>query len=179
MIRRRHNGLTLIELLIVIAIMAIMSAASLAVIVAPAREHAYATIEMQFEAGAAAFFAAITNDLHSARDVTVTGEPAAIVLGDISADGRGAAYWVDAAGNLRRAVLTAEECLATRGSVAGVLAGARGAVLLGNVIALSAEREGDAWRIAFRAKAFDVGRTIEASHELKLLPAIAWAGGTR
>jgi prepilin-type N-terminal cleavage/methylation domain-containing protein len=174
--RSNTRGVTLIELLIVIAMMSIFAAGSLAVVVAPAREHAYASREMLFESGAAAFFSAITNDMHSARTVRALTEPPAVVLEGVAANGGGMAYWVDGAGMLRRAVLTASEAAATTGGATAALTPGRGSVMLEKVTVLDAAPEGGAWRVKLVARASDAGRAMEVSHEVLLLAGTAWTG---
>jgi prepilin-type N-terminal cleavage/methylation domain-containing protein len=70
--RTRRHAFTLIELLIVVAIIAIMSAASMAMLVAPLREQVFNDIRLEQEAGASRLFTQITADAHDALDAVYT-----------------------------------------------------------------------------------------------------------
>ncbi|MCB2156959.1 prepilin-type N-terminal cleavage/methylation domain-containing protein [bacterium] len=96
MIRNRYQGLTLIELLIVIAIISIMAAGSLAIITEPMKEHVRANIRMEQEAGFSTLAAQIVADAHDSDKAKVGTE--SIEFPGI------ARYYVDGARVLRRSV---------------------------------------------------------------------------
>ncbi len=66
---RSQSAFTLIELLIVVAIIAIFSAAMMAVITAPMFEHKRAIIEGSQQAGIATLLARLVEDAHTAQSV--------------------------------------------------------------------------------------------------------------
>ena len=87
--KRTQSAFTLVEMLIVIAMIAVFAGASLVVVTAPAQEQAYADIETPFEAGAARFFASVVGDAHGATTMLVSRSPQALVLRGAAPDGSG------------------------------------------------------------------------------------------
>lgn len=70
--RTRPNAFTLIELLIVVAIIAIMSGALLAVLIAPLKEQAATELRAEMQRGSMTFFANLTADLHGAEAIAIS-----------------------------------------------------------------------------------------------------------
>ncbi len=69
--KTNRKAFTLIELLIVIAIIAIGASALLAVIVAPLKEQVIADYHVEMERGSMSFFSSLTTDIHSAGDFEI------------------------------------------------------------------------------------------------------------
>lgn len=97
---KRRRALTLIELLIVIAILAILSAAALAVVIAPMADVHRSRVEDEMNSGFGLFHASLVGDLHDALEVRTDGGTLEAVLPD--ADGTTVWYAVDEGGILRR-----------------------------------------------------------------------------
>ena len=69
---QRSAGVTLIELLIVIAMLSIFSAGSLMFIMIPLREQAWSSTEGAYQSGIASTFSRLTEDMHEADRVEIT-----------------------------------------------------------------------------------------------------------
>jgi len=97
---KRRRALTLIELLIVIAIIAILSAAALAVVIAPMADVHRSRVEDEMNSGFGLFHASLVGDLHDAVEARANGDSLDIVLPD--AEASTVRYAVDDQGILRR-----------------------------------------------------------------------------
>lgn len=99
----RHRAFTLIELLIVIAIIAIVTASSMAVMTAPAEENVFANADYEAEAGQGLLFGRLAMDCHAATTATVEQERLVLEGADSTL------YFVDEKRRLRRAAFKAGE----------------------------------------------------------------------
>ncbi len=163
-VRRRRRAFTLIELLIVVAIIAIMSAATFSIITAPLQEDVLSDIEASAETGLATFFSALVQDAHSATVMEPQASGDGMRLRGAAAGGADVVYQVDAQRRLRRMV-TAEE--GPDGPVAGP---APGAAILENVEALTVEAIPDSrlWRVAVRGGTTRFGRPLIFDRQVNL-----------
>ncbi|MCX7048592.1 MAG: type II secretion system protein [Candidatus Sumerlaeota bacterium] len=119
------HGFTLIELLIVIAIVAIMSAATISYLTMPPMENAIAETELNFERGAATFFAQAVFDAHGSVRLAPSENRKSLVFEKLGSGGNSVIYFIDASKRLRRMEIE----------------GAAGANIAGNMESLTAERE--------------------------------------
>ena len=167
---RKRAGYTLIELLIVVAIIAIMTAGSLTVIVAPMQEQAFASIDHARQTGESACFARLVEDAHAAVRVAIA-EPGKLVLETTGTRAESVMYYVDAEKHLRRLVAPAGQAPDATGSA--------GAALMDDVQTFTAVSDGPTrqCRIVIAASTAKYNRTLSASHELVLgVGADSWTG---
>lgn len=116
----RAGGYTLIELLIVVAIIAIMSAASITVFVAPMQENAFASIDNARQNGEATLFARLVEDAHSA-DRIIAAQPGKLALETSGTHAQTITYYIDSQQMLRRHVTNAATGPATANAGAALL----------------------------------------------------------
>lgn len=179
--RGRAGGFTLIELLIVVAIVAIMSAATMAVVIAPSQENARAETQMDLETGAALFFSRLAAEVHESAGIETAANPLALVVAPRRPGARWTAYFVDNQKKLRHAETD-------EGQAKGILRGdigaelkARSAALVPGVVELKAVHS-DAnglWTISLRAETERLNETFAIQRQVELAPGNAWTGGPR
>jgi prepilin-type N-terminal cleavage/methylation domain-containing protein len=99
--------MTLIELLIVVAIIAILAAGMISYVVIPPREQVQATSDMENETGLGGLFAKLVADAHNATTLTLAHGGRALILKE-SAPEASAVYFVDGKGGLRRALVATQ-----------------------------------------------------------------------
>lgn len=97
---RSRRAMTLIELLIVVAIIAILSAAALAVVVAPLADVLRSRAEARLNGGFGMLHAALVADLHDAREARIGADGSELEV--VGPDGTAVVYAVDEGGTLRR-----------------------------------------------------------------------------
>lgn len=189
--RRGHRparGVTLIELLIVIAIIAVMSAATLAVITAPLQEDVLSRMDAATEAGLASFFSALAQDAHTAATLEPVAEAPGLRLKGAGGEGGAAdvVYFVDGHRRLRRAVVAAGSVPGS-GPAGGAdgrtgegAAPAPGTALLEDVQELTAEpaAEGRLWKVRVRGGTERFGRPLVYDRQMILgVGLTSFAGG--
>lgn len=109
MIASRRTGFTLIELLIVVAIVAIMSAASMAILVGPMQVQALSSMHHSAQAGATTALARMVDDAHqSASLAPAPGTTGTLVMQSLVPGQPAILYYVDANRNLRRVQTTTD-----------------------------------------------------------------------
>lgn len=108
MMRPARRGLTLIELLIVVAVMSILTASTLAFITGPMHDERIATREAAQEAQLTSFFARLTAEVHRAESVEA-GEAFVLLRGASVPPGEDETlvYYRNAAGTIMRVPLRA------------------------------------------------------------------------
>ncbi|MCX7718337.1 MAG: prepilin-type N-terminal cleavage/methylation domain-containing protein [Candidatus Sumerlaeaceae bacterium] len=170
---RRHAGFTLIETLIVVAMLAIFTASSLVMVTAPMYERVYADIEAPREAGLATLLPALVSDAHAAA--SAEAPDGAFVLRGAAPGGDDIAYFVDTAKQLRRAQASAGA------SWEDLRGRAAGAALLEDIEAFSASHDESAglWRVTLRTATTRLGRKMSADHTITVAVGKTWAGGGR
>lgn len=167
-LHRPPRAVTLIELLIVCAIMAIFAASLLAVVTAPAEERVFADVDNTFESGAATLFGALVADAHAAQRLEVGDKPTALVFMPSRPGDPVPVYFVDPVNQVRRALVDADQA---RRLLSGDTEGSdlwrqRGGSLVPDVARLQAERIADErsdsgpvlWRISLLASHRQLGR---------------------
>jgi prepilin-type N-terminal cleavage/methylation domain-containing protein len=171
--RTGHRAFTLIELLIVVALLAIFAAASLSVITTPAEEQHTANMDMQTEAGMGLFFSTVVADMHDATTVTQTQTPAGLELSGLGGSQRAVRYWVDPRNQLRRAAFS------TAASVEMAPGDGSGAPILENVRTFEGTQlpEPGRWRVRVVTHQSRFGRSIDFDRHVDVLAGHAWAGG--
>lgn len=160
MIRDRRNAFTLIELLIVVAIIVILSAASLALVVAPLKDQVTTTLQMEQEAGMARLFTYLIADAHNANEVSIADEGDFPVLRIGFEGGDPVQYAVDAGGNLRRST------------------GDRTMLLVEGMRSFRVKRDGDVLHVELTAAKDLYRRSWEIERALDLNIGVARTGGT-
>lgn len=177
------RAVTLIELLIVVAILAILSATLLAVITAPPQEQIFADVDNAFESGSTTFFGALVTDAHAARTLDQRTSPAAIAFPAVADGGKTVLYFVDPDRHLRRAVVSDKEAQAfLKGEIGESEAWRqRGAAILSDVESFEAERTdhgkdssravagAERWRIEVRAVHRQLGHEQVLDRHIDLL----------
>lgn len=178
---RGNSAFTLIELLIVVAIIAIFAASSLSVVTAPAEEQAFSIIDEHFESGTNLFFTHFVADAHDAESLRVIENPPALILTQAGETNSAVAYFVDSRHQLRRAILSGDElaALATRGE-RGALE-YRGAVLIEAVVELRAEKQESTglWRVSLHARSTRLDREINVNRHVDVCVGHSWLGGAQ
>ena len=111
MIARSQKAFTLIELLIVVAMIAILCAATINFIIIPPRESAWATTDMENEGGLQLFFTKLVTDAHNATSMTLAAPQNALFLHGATGS-ESAVYYLDRQQRLRRALLPPGEAVA-------------------------------------------------------------------
>jgi prepilin-type N-terminal cleavage/methylation domain-containing protein len=167
---RHLAGFTLIETLIVFAILAILSTSSLVIVTAPMYERAYADIEAPREAGLATLLPALVSDAHAAA--SAEGADGAFVLRGAAPGGGDIAYFVDTARQLRRAQ-------AAPGASVDELRGlAAGSALIEDIEVFSAARDEATglWRVTLRAATTRLARDMSADRTIAVAVGKRWAG---
>ncbi|MBX7247151.1 MAG: prepilin-type N-terminal cleavage/methylation domain-containing protein [Candidatus Sumerlaeaceae bacterium] len=173
--RLLHNSceraVTLIELLIVVAIIAIFSGGSMAILIAPAQEQAYAGIEVPAETGCSRLFAALVADAHSATAVEHDAATSTTIF-RAAADGKDVVYRVDANARLRR--------------IAGAQAddkipdSSRGSMLIESISEFSLVRQqGNLWRVSVASNTRRMARNLGLHRSLDVAVGRSWSGGTQ
>ena len=108
MIAQNHKAFTLIELLIVVVMIAIMTAGMIAYIVVPPREQLRATTDMEHEAGLTMFFSKLVADAHNATGLAFDRNKKTLILEESAGDAS-AVYWIDQKDCLRRCTMTRQQ----------------------------------------------------------------------
>lgn len=175
---RKARAFTLIELLIVVAIISILSAGSMAIVVAPGQERVLAEEEHALEAGAGLFFATLVSDAHSASALESHDSPKALVLRQAASGGEDVVYYVDAKHVLRRGILAGEK---TAAFIEGKASLDSDPAVLANVGQLSASRDAQSglWRVRLQSSLSRIGRQIGIDRQVLLAPGKSWTGGVR
>lgn len=99
---RQNRGVTLIELLIVVAILSIMSTALLAVVVAPIKEQVVTDLKMSQLEGTTLLLTTLVEDGRTASHIDVSGDGSAVHLHRDDPDGWRVVYHLDETGIIRR-----------------------------------------------------------------------------
>ncbi|MBI5155490.1 type II secretion system protein [Candidatus Poribacteria bacterium] len=174
---KTRHAYTLIELLIVVAIMAIFAGGTMAVITAPMQERVWADAEMPLEAGAATFFAKAVSDVHDAGSLEYSDSPSAIFLWPVHATDAAVAYVVGPDGVLRRVAGSSEDIARAISEPSP----SSGPALVSGVTDLRAEHlgEGPVWRISLRAGSEILGRQVVTEHSVNLAVGRGWVGEGR
>lgn len=170
MIAHPHRAFTLIELLIVIAIIAILAGGMIAYVVMPPKEQLQATADMEIERGLGTFFSKLVADAHNAIRLTLAKNNKAIVL-EGSGQDASAVYFVDQHHCLRRSLMTSQQMAEWLKADTNEKELVHSGLLVGNVRSLEAGRvEGSAlWRIGVSIETRDpLHPTIERGIELML-----------
>ncbi len=170
---QRDRAFTLIELLIVIAILAIMTASSIAVITVPMREQVISGMEASNEAGVSAFFSKLIPDAHGALELQPTSQPQGVTLIGAAPGGGDVTYFIDGNKRLRRT---------TRSPGDAPAAPAEGAALLDDATSLTADAQPDTglWRITVNAGVERLGRDMRLQRSVDVgVGAKSFAGGVR
>jgi prepilin-type N-terminal cleavage/methylation domain-containing protein len=168
-----RRGYTLIEMLIVVAILAVFSASSLVIVTAPMYERVYADIEAPREAGLATLLPALVADAHAAA--SAEAPDGAFILRGAAPDGGDVAYFVDSAKQLRRAQAAAGA------SVDEMRAQTAGAALIEDIEVFSAAHDEATglWSVTVRAATSRLARNMSADRTIAVAVGKAWAGGER
>lgn len=170
-LRHQRNAFTLIELLIVIAIIAILTAASITTFVAPMQEQAFASIDHSRQVGESTLLARLVEDAHSADKVT-TASAGEFVLQTTGTAPISIRYYVDDSKRLRRSANALDAPQPT----------SPGASLMDDVNTFTAEQltTGGQYRVRLASGTSRYARKLENSHELVLnVGAAAWTGATQ
>lgn len=93
---RKNSGVTLIELLIVIAIMSIFAGMVMTAIVAPMKDREVSEQTMEFEAGAGKFFSQFLRDVRTASSIDTTTS-GVIALTSSTLNGETVSYTIEPA----------------------------------------------------------------------------------
>lgn len=158
-----REAFTLIELLIVVAIIAIITGGSMAILTGPMFERVRAEDQEAFEAGAGVFFASLVHDAHRAASMEAESTGTITLTFAAPAPGK-AVYAINEQGTLTRAV-----------------DGTPGAKLVPEVESLKAEKlsTGSLWTVSLSAslRGYD-GKSTTVTRRMDVLAgANAWAGG--
>lgn len=163
------RGYTLIELLIVVAIIAIMSAASMTIFVAPMQENAIASIDNARQNGESTFFARLVEDAHSANRI-LAAQPGKLSLETTGTVPQTITYYTDEQHSLRRHVAKSPGDLKSPNA---------GAALLENVQTFTPEQisDGKECRITLASATTRYARTFGESHTIVLgIGSQGWTG---
>ncbi|MEQ8819710.1 MAG: prepilin-type N-terminal cleavage/methylation domain-containing protein [Sumerlaeia bacterium] len=174
---RLRRAFTLIELLIVVAIIAIISGALMGGLILPLKEHPRADADAAMQRGAALFAAAVTADAHDALSAEVSANGSALLIRRLPEGSPAALYWTDEGSSLRRALVN--DAAASQDLEAAMAATETGAALLADVSAFRATVTTQTLSIELTAGHvfYEVPVRAVRSFELTLGPA-GWAGGT-
>jgi len=181
--RSKRAAFTLIELLIVIAIISIMAGATMAYLTAPAEEQVFAIEEQAYESGGGVFFSQLVADAHDSASLAATGDatsgPQTLVFRPGAKDAPAIVYFVDKDGHLRRAKAVEGAGAADRMEAMDAMDVAASAVLMDGVERLSAQfdKATSLWRVSLRAgfERYDRKTGIERQVDVAVGP--AWLGG--
>lgn len=174
------RAFTLIELLIVVAILSIFAASLLAVVTAPAQEQVFADIENQYESGAAILFTRVVEDAHACGRLAIPEEPRALAFLPRAGKEWASVYFIDDDGVLRYLAARQEE------ASEWLRSGDRpdrweleGAALLEGAERLGAEplQPEGLWRISLRASKRQLGRELRLDRHMDVSLGAAWNGG--
>ena len=173
---RLRRAFTLIELLIVVAIIAIISGALMGGLILPLKEHPRADADAAMQRGAATFAAAVTADAHDALSAEVSTDGSALLIRRLPEGSPAALYWTGEDATLRRALV---DDAASQDLEAAMAATETGAALLADVSAFRATATTQTLLIELSAGQvfYEVPVRAVRSFELTLGPA-GWAGGT-
>jgi prepilin-type N-terminal cleavage/methylation domain-containing protein len=169
---RSAAAFTLIELLIVVAIIAIMSAASMAVIVAPMQERTFASLDHSRQAGESTLLARLVEDTHSAARIP-TAEAGRLVLETTGSAALRITYHVDTDHHLRRHVAKLSEPAAADGT---------GAALIDDVLSFTPElvSDGRQCRVQIASGVVKYNRPVGSRQDVVLAVGSAgWSGEVR
>ena len=127
-VRGLRRGFTLIEMLIVVAILSIITASLISYIQMPPREQLQATTDVAIEQGLAACFSKLVADAHNATELRMTPDGRGLIA-ENSGEGSSAVYYVDADQTLRRAIASEAQAEQARGGALDWQAGLQGAMI--------------------------------------------------
>lgn len=174
--RTACHGVTLIELLIVAAIISVSSAALLAVVTAPGYEQNRATIDRELQAGMAMFFSRLPGEAHAAT--RVESAPGAFALAGAGRDGADVVYVVDAQNMLRRLETAPDETAAFLEGRAEAQRMRTAPLLVPSVQALSAEPAKDGlWRFRLEVLGSSNRQPLPYANQMDLGIGSFWTGG--
>lgn len=174
MTRHRH-AFTLIELLIVTAIIAIISGALIATLIAPLKEQAATDLDAEMQRGSMVFFARLTEDVHCAGALQIEEDSSRLTVQPAFEKENRILYFVSDDSTLRRWEGIAEELPAAGAEPPGL-----GAPLVPSVEQLQFTRAADGAstmtaRLLARREAMQQMLVVDRS--LTLLTDQAWRGG--
>ena len=170
----KPRGLTLIELLIVIAILSIFSVGILAVATAPLRERLYAEQDLGREAGLALLHSKLTADAHNAFEAQAVANPPGFALR--SHDRSTVVYYLDDKRTIRRWRIGGGGVDAFQSRHA--TNPRHGTPLLQGVDGFDVTlREDGRWALSLRGEEQVLDNNYRLDEELTLLAGLAWTGG--
>lgn len=176
----RRTAFTLIELLIVVAIIAIFSASLIAVVTAPGFEQNRSMIERDQEAGTALLFSHFVADAHEADDAIAS--PRGIVFRGAGKKGEDVVYVLDGSKQVRRALATTEDSAALLEQDMANKVPAGASVIVRNVeefsIAADAGKEG-LWRLVLATHTQANRQPIDYRREMTFGVGKFWVGGAQ
>jgi prepilin-type N-terminal cleavage/methylation domain-containing protein len=148
MIAHPRHAFTLIELLIVVAIIGVLAGSMIAYVNIPPREQLQATADMENERGLGTFFAKLVADAHNAAGLTLARNSRVLIMEGSDKEAR-AVYFVDQKNCLRRSLVPPQQMVEwLKGATEGKEL-VHSSLLVGNVRSLAASRVngGAMWRI--------------------------------
>lgn len=177
---KRPRAFTLIELLIVVAIMGMISASMLAFIQTPAEEHTFAVIENAMESGAALFFTHITSEAHRAKAIKSGSVGQSLALTGAGRNGLDVVYFVDSEKRLRRVETPHEEARKILDGTSAKTVVPLGAALLSHVQHIGVEPNGanGLYTITLRAETSRLARNMKIDRSVETHVGNAWMGET-
>ena len=148
MIAKNHRAFTLIEMLIVVAIISILAIGMIAYITVPPREQMQATVDMENEMGLSAFFAKLVTDAHNAAGLTITQNKKGLILEDSGKD-VSAVYFIDRNDHLRRCLMTRQQTAELADATDDINVTLPSILLVGNVRRFETipEEKSELWRV--------------------------------
>lgn len=179
--KRMKRAFTLIELLIVVAIISIFASVLIATVTAPAYEQNRSIVEREQEAGAAIFFSRVAADAHEARDIAHSRR--GFVFSAAAGEGKSdVAYLLDDQKRVWRLVLTPEESARLLEGPPVEAAGVQAPVVVRNVEMLEVgpvEEFPGVWRITLATATQSNRQPLAQVRQMDVGIGHFWAGGGR